>query len=75
MGNSSIKLDISPFLVLKIIGILLFVYFLFLIRDVLIILGISFILSAALEPVVDRMQKRDHSGNIGANMVGGVTTG
>ncbi len=58
MGKNSIKLDISLFLVLKIIGILLFVYFLFLIRDVLVILGISFILSAALEPVVDKLQRK-----------------
>lgn len=58
MEKNSIKLDISLFLILKVIGILLLVYFLFLIRDVLVILGISFILSAALEPVVDKLQKK-----------------
>ncbi|RJO61906.1 AI-2E family transporter [candidate division WS5 bacterium] len=58
MKKNSIKLDISLSLILKVIGILLFVYFLFLIRDVLVILGISFILSAALEPVVDKLQKK-----------------
>jgi len=58
MEDNSVKLDISLFLVLKIVGILFFVYFLFLVRDVLVILGISFILSAALEPVVDKLQRK-----------------
>lgn len=58
MDKTSIKLDVSLYTVLKVIGSLLFVYFLFLIREVLVILTISFILAAALEPVVDRLEKK-----------------
>ena len=58
MDKNVLRLDISLITVLKIIGSLLFVYFLFLIRDVLVLLMISFILAAALEPAVDKMQKK-----------------
>ncbi len=58
MEKETVKLDISTYTVLKIIGILLFVFFLFLIRDVLILLVISFIIAAALEPAVDKLQKK-----------------
>lgn len=57
-NTNIVKLDISLFSVLKIIGILLFVYFVFLVRDIIILLAISFIFSAALEPVVDKIQKK-----------------
>lgn len=52
------KFDIPTLTVLKVIGIILFVFFLFLIRDVLVVLAVSFILSAALEPVVDKLQAK-----------------
>lgn len=58
MDKNVLKLDISTFMILKVVGILIFVIFLFLIRDVLVILTISFILAAALEPVVDKLQKK-----------------
>lgn len=58
MDKSFMKLDIPLMTVIKVIGSLIFVYFLFMIRDVLIILMISFILAAALEPVVDKLQKK-----------------
>ncbi len=58
MEKQSIKLDISTYTILKVIGILVFVFFIFLIREVLILLTISFILAAALEPVVDRLQTK-----------------
>jgi len=57
-NTSIVKLDISLFSVLKIIGILLFVYFIFIVRDIIILLAISFIFSAALEPVVNKLQKK-----------------
>jgi predicted PurR-regulated permease PerM len=58
MDKNVFRLDVSLYTILKIIGILLFVYFLFLIRDVLVLLVISFILAAALEPAVDKMQRK-----------------
>lgn len=58
MDKNILKLDISTFTILKVVGILVFVFFLFLIRDVLVILTISFILAAALEPVIDKLQKK-----------------
>lgn len=58
MDKNILRLDVSLLTVLKIIGSLLFVYFLFLIRDVIVLLMISFILAAALEPAVDKLQKK-----------------
>lgn len=58
MEKNTLKLDISTTTILKVVGILMFVFFLFLIRDVLVILTISFILAAALEPVVDKLEKK-----------------
>lgn len=58
MDKNVLRLDVSLLTVLKIIGSLLFVYFLFLIRDVIVLLMISFILAAALEPAVDKLQKK-----------------
>lgn len=58
MDKNVLRLDISTSTMLKVVGILVFVFFLFLIRDVLIILTVSFILAAALEPVVDKLQKK-----------------
>ncbi len=58
MDKGRIKLDISTFTILKVVGILVLVFFVFLIRDVLVLLTISFIIAAALEPAVDKLQKK-----------------
>jgi len=58
MDKNVFKLDIPLATVFKIIGSLLLVFFLFLIRDVLVLLLISFILAAALEPAVDKLQTK-----------------
>lgn len=58
MGKNVLKLEISTSTILKVVGILIFAYFLYLIRDVLVILLVSFILAAALEPAVDKLQKK-----------------
>ncbi len=57
MEKQPLRFDVPTLTVLKIIGILLFVFFLYLIKDVLVILAVSFIVSAALEPAVDKLQK------------------
>jgi len=58
MEKTSLKLDISLTSVLKIIVLLIFVYFLYVIRGVLVLLAISFILAASLEPAVDKLEKK-----------------
>jgi len=55
MSNQSISISTST--IFKVIVILLFLGFLFLIRDVLALLFVSIILAAAFDPLVDWLQK------------------
>lgn len=49
--------EISTKTLLKFLAVLAFIWFLFLIRDILILLFIAFILMSALNPFVDRLEK------------------
>jgi predicted PurR-regulated permease PerM len=57
-GNKIININISWQGILKIIIILLAIYFLYLIKGVLAILFVAFLLSSAIEPAVDWLQRR-----------------
>jgi predicted PurR-regulated permease PerM len=57
-GKKPIYINITALAVIKIILIFILFYFLFIIRDILAILFISLILSSALDPWIDWMQKR-----------------
>ena len=52
------KIDISTNVVLKTIAILLGLWFLFLVRDVVILLFIAVIIAASIDPAVDYLQKK-----------------
>ncbi len=56
-SKHSTTIDISSSTIFRAILILLFFVFLFLIRDILLILFISIIIAAALNPAADRLQK------------------
>jgi predicted PurR-regulated permease PerM len=58
MNNHQITINISSLTIIKIIGIFLFLGFLYLIRDVLIVVFISGILAAILNPMVNFLQRR-----------------
>jgi len=53
-----LKIDISFITILKIAGALLFIYLLFIIRDVLALIFVTIIIVAALSPVVESLQKK-----------------
>jgi predicted PurR-regulated permease PerM len=57
-GNKSVYVNISWRGVLKVIIVLAAIYFLFLVRGVLAILFVAFLLSSAIAPAVDWLQKR-----------------
>lgn len=57
-NNKPININISTLTIVKIVLFFLLLYFLYLIRDVLVILFISLILSSALDPSVDWMHKK-----------------
>lgn len=54
-------IEISPSIVVFTAGFLMFSYFLYLIRHILILLFMSFILMVALNPAVNKLEKRIHS--------------
>jgi len=56
--DKPININITTFTIFKVIMVFLLLYFLFLIKDILIILFISLIFSSAVDPWVDWMQKR-----------------
>jgi len=56
-ATKQIQIKISTLTILKIAGILLFLYFCYLSRDILAILFIAFIFFSALNPLVNRLQK------------------
>jgi predicted PurR-regulated permease PerM len=58
MDKQKVKLEIPILTIVKVVAILVLVYLLFLIRDIIVTLIISFIIAASFEPVVDRIQKK-----------------
>jgi predicted PurR-regulated permease PerM len=63
------KIDISTNIVVKTIAILLGLWFLFLVRDVVILLFIAVIIAASIDPVVDWLQKKKVSRSVGAMII------
>jgi predicted PurR-regulated permease PerM len=58
MNNHQVTINISSLTIIKTIGIFLFLGFLYLIRDVLIVVFISGILATILNPMVNFLQRR-----------------
>lgn len=58
MENKKIIIDISTRSIIKIFATILALWFLFVIRDIIAILFIVFIMVAALDPVIDFLQKK-----------------
>lgn len=56
--NRPININISTFTIVKIVAFFLLLYFLYLIRDIVVILFISLILSSAVDPWIDWLQAR-----------------
>lgn len=56
-NDSCVKIDISTETILKIILIIFGVWFLYVIRDVLVVIFVAFVLSSAMAPLVDRLEK------------------
>ena len=56
-NDSCIKIDISTETILKLILIIFGVWFLYIIRDVLVVIFVAFVLSSAMAPLVDRLEK------------------
>ncbi len=56
-NESCVKIDVSTESILKIILILFGVWFLYVIRDVLVVAFVAFVLSSAMAPLVDRLEK------------------
>lgn len=57
-NNKPININISTLTIVKIVLFFLLLYFLYLIKDVLVILFVSLILSSALDPSVDWLHKK-----------------
>jgi len=58
MSAKKVTVEISPSTIVSAIGIFLFTYFLFLIRNVLAMILISFIISSAFSPIINLLTKR-----------------
>lgn len=58
LKNRPININISTLTIVKILLTLLLVYFLFIIKDVIIILFVSLVLASALDPWVDWLKKK-----------------
>jgi len=58
MPNSKpMRVTVSPLSILKIFGVLLLIIFAYVIRDILLLIFVSMVLAAALDPWVDKMKK------------------
>lgn len=69
MAKQKVEITIEPKSVLVTIGILLLVYFLFVIKDILGIIFISFIFSSALSPVIKALEKKKISHGLSVAIV------
>ena len=69
METQSKKVEISTSIVLKTIVILLGVWFLFLVRDIIILLFIAVIIAASIDPAVDYLQKKKVPRSAGAMLI------
>lgn len=69
MDNKTISISITTGTVIKIVLLLMALYFLFLIKDVLAILFVALILAAALDPWVDWMQEKRVPRSIGIILI------
>ncbi len=56
-NDSCVKIDISTETILKLILIVFGVWFLYIIRDVLVVIFVAFVLSSAMAPLVDKLEK------------------
>lgn len=56
--NNNTNINISSKIVIKTIAIILGIYFLYLIRDVLVLLFVSFIITSTIEPIVDFFENK-----------------
>lgn len=61
-SQTPIKVTITSMTILKILGVVLVLLFFYAIRDILILLLLSMVLAAALDPWVDWLKKEDCPG-------------
>jgi predicted PurR-regulated permease PerM len=69
MENKPQKIDISSRIVLKTVVVILGLWFLFLVRDILMLLFISVIIVASIEPAVDYLQRKKFSRSVGTLLI------
>jgi predicted PurR-regulated permease PerM len=69
ISKRPININISTITILKIILILLALYFLYLVREIVVILFVALILASALDPLVDWMQKRKLPRSLGIILI------
>jgi predicted PurR-regulated permease PerM len=58
MEERTTNVNISTLTIVKVVGVLLLLWFLFAIRDILLLLLISVIISSAIDPLADYLQKK-----------------
>ncbi|MFA7662701.1 MAG: AI-2E family transporter [Patescibacteria group bacterium] len=56
--TQKVQFDISPMLILKILGVILALVFIYLVRDVILVLFVSLIIASAITPWVDSLQEK-----------------
>lgn len=69
METNSRKVDISTGIILKTVLILLGLWFLFLVREVVVLLFLAVIIAASIDPVVDFLQKKKIPRSVGAMFI------
>lgn len=69
MENKNVTISISTFTVLKVIGILLIFLFAYIIRDILLLLFISIIFAALIEPIVNWLEGKKIPRGVGVVLI------
>lgn len=69
MENRPINISITTGTVIKIIGVIVMLYFLFLIKDIVAVLFVSLIFASAIDPWVDWMQSKKIPRSLGVIMI------
>lgn len=65
INKRPISINITTVTILKVFLILFAIYFMYLVKDILVVLFVSLILASALDPMVDWMQKRKIPRSVG----------
>ncbi|MFA4941226.1 MAG: AI-2E family transporter [Patescibacteria group bacterium] len=69
INKRPISINVTTVTILKVFLVLFAIYFLYLIKDILVILFVSLVLASALDPLVDWMQKRKIPRGLGVILI------